>query len=347
MVRLCLVTLGLVCAGDARGDVRITDGAAYSSWPMIQAVSNRLVCVYSRGTKHAIEEGVRGAYVRTSDDAGETWSGETLLANDPDDCEVPIGKGLDADGAALFWVRCYSPKVKRHDLYRSVDGIRFERIASPKLDPLPMQITDIFKVPDGLMCLWFAGDYSDRPVNSWGTMTSSDNGRTWTQCTVERNLVRGEWPTEPSAVCLGDGRILVIARTEWTGKRLGQFQVVSRDWGRTWSRSRTNILDVKASTPSLILDRKSGRVFNYYYDRLNGLLRRRVARAEGIFDHPLEWPESEVLARGSDAPWESGNANATVCGERHVIAYYSGIAPVTDIYVHLTGGDHAIEVTTH
>ena len=36
-----------------------------------------------------------------------------------------------------------------------------------------------------------------------------------------------------------------------------------------------------------------------------------------------------------------------VCGERHVVAYYSGIASVTDVYVHLTGGGHAIEVLTH
>lgn len=318
----------------ASSDVtRLTDGRGYSSWPMIQSVGNRLVCIYSRGTKHSIEEGVRGASARTSDDGGATWSAETLLANDPVDCEVPIGKGLDGDGAALFWVRCYSPKAKRHDLYRTTDGVKFERIASPKLDPLPMQITDVFKVPGGLMCLWFAGDYSKNPVNSWGTLKSGDNGRTWTQRTVERGLVREDWPTEPSAVCLGDGRILVVARTEWTDGKKGQFQIVSRDWGRTWTRSRTNILDVKASTPSLILDAKTGTVHNYYYDRLNGLLKRRVAHVEDVFDRPTAWPESEVLVRGSDAPWESGNANATVLGGDHFVAYYSGRFPDTDVYV--------------
>ena len=339
IVGFAMSILGLVGAAGAGQDVRVTDGSGYSSWPMIQAISNRLVCVYSRGTKHDIGEGVRGAYVRTSDDFGATWSKEAPLANDPVDCEVPIGKGLDAAGAALFWVRCYGSKEKHHDLYRTADGVTFEKIAAPRLDPLPMQITDVFRVPEGLMCLWFAGDYSERPVNSWGTMLSTDNGRTWTQRTVERDLVRVDWPTEPSAVCLGDGRILVVARTEWTDGRQGQFQIISRDWGRTWLRARTNILDVKASTPSLILDPKNGLVSNYYYDRLKGLLRRRVVRAADIFDHPSDWPASEVLARGSDAPWESGNANATVCGGSHFVAYYSGHFPVTDVYVHRVRGD--------
>lgn len=36
---------------------------------------------------------------------------------------------------------------------------------------------------------------------------------------------------------------------------------------------------------------------------------------------------------------EFGNANATVCGGSHFIAYYSGHFPVTDVYVHRVRGD--------
>ena len=52
------------------------------------------------------------------------------------------------------------------------------------------------------------------PSHSWGTLTSRDNGATWTQTTIESGLTKAQWPTEPSAVYLGDGKILAIARTE-------------------------------------------------------------------------------------------------------------------------------------
>ena len=37
----------------------------------------------------------------------------------------------------------------------------------------------------------------------------------------------------------------------------------SNDGGATWTRARTNISDVNASTPSLVYDKASGLVFNY------------------------------------------------------------------------------------
>ena len=50
--------------------------------------------------------------------------------------------------------------------------------------------------------LWFAGDYGDKPTNAWGIVTSNDDGATWTQTTVESELPKNQWPTEPSAVYL-------------------------------------------------------------------------------------------------------------------------------------------------
>ena len=41
----------------------VESGMGYSSWPMIQAVGDRIVCVYSRGTAHSIVQGVRDAFV--------------------------------------------------------------------------------------------------------------------------------------------------------------------------------------------------------------------------------------------------------------------------------------------
>ena len=152
---------------------------------------------------------------------------------------------------------------------------------------------------------------------------------------IESGLTKDDWPTEPSAVYLGQGRILVIARTESSGVATtrAQFQMVSTDDGATWTRSKTNIGDVTASTPSLILDAQTGLLSNYYYQRGRGVLWRRVVAPDSVFDHPLHWPAPEAVAAGSRVTFDAGNVNATVIGGTHYLAFYSGQAPNTAILV--------------
>jgi len=310
----------------------VQDVSGYNSWPMIQAIGEKLVCTYSRGTKHTIGEDARAVYARRSVDGGKTWTAETTVADTPGYGEVTVGKGLDSTGAMLLWVRRIGKGEWHHDLYRTTDGETFTLLATPKLEVRPMQITDVFHVPEvGLMALWFAGNYSDKDVHSWGLVTSSDDGKTWVQTSVESKLSRLDWPTEPSAVYLGDGRILAVGRTEEGGK--SQFQMTSSDSGKTWSRARTNINDVKASTPSLILDPKTGMLANYYYERGTGILRRRVVAPESVFKQPRNWPASEAVGVGSAVTYDAGNANATVIGDTHYVSFYSGKAPDTAVMV--------------
>ncbi|MDO4573947.1 MAG: sialidase family protein [Planctomycetia bacterium] len=314
----------------------VQDVPGYNSWPVVQALGDKLVCVYSRGTAHTIDEDLRAVYARTSTDAGKTWSPETVVANTPGGGEVTIGKGLDSKGAMLLWVRRIG-KGWNHDLYRTTDGVTFTHLATPKFDVVPIQITDVFHVPKvGLMALWFAGKYDDNgPCHAWGTLTSSDDGATWTQHVVESELTREEWPTEPSAVSLGDGTILAVARSEMGGPTTvcSQFQMVSRDGGRTWKRFRTNIGDVLASTPSLIYDAATGLLSNYYYERGRGVLRRRVVRPDDVLERPLAWPASEAVALGSAVTFDAGNVNATFLGNTHFLAYYSGKGANTSVLV--------------
>jgi len=313
----------------------VQDVSGYNSWPMIQAIGDKLVCVYSRGKVHSIGDDERAVYARTSTDGGATWTAETVVANTPGYGEVEVGKGLDADGAMLLWVRRIGQDWN-HDLYRSTDGVTFTKVTTPPLDPQPMQITDVFAAPEvGLMALWFAGNYQDDTSHAWGTVTSGDNGATWSQTVVEAGLSKDDWPTEPAAVYLGNGRILCVARTEAGGvyTTRAQFQIVSTDSGKTWTRARTNIGDVTCSTPSLILDAATGLLSNYYYQRGKGVLWRRVVDPDRVFDHPLDWPAPEPIAAGSRVTFDAGNANATAIGDKHYVAYYSGQAPDTAVMV--------------
>lgn len=306
----------------------VQDVHGYNSWPLIQALGGKLVCVYSRGTAHSIGDDARAVYARTSADGGQTWTKETVVADTPHCGEVEVGKGLDANGAMLLWVRRIG-KEWNHDLYRTTDGVTFTRLATPKLAVTPMQITDVFSVPTvGLMALWFAGRYEDDQSHAWGTLTSRDNGATWTQTPIESGLTKAQWPTEPAAVYLGNGRILAIARTE---PGPFQFQMVSTDYGATWTRRTTNIGDIAASTPSLVLDAETGLLSNYYYQRGRGILRRRVVDPNAVFDHPLSWPASEAVATGSAIMFDAGNVNATALGGIHHLSFYSGKAPDTAI----------------
>jgi len=313
----------------------VQDVSGYNSWPMMQAIGKKLVCVYSRGSGHSIGEDARAVYARTSTDKGKTWTKETVVANTPGYGEVEVGKGLDSKGAMLLWVRRIG-KDWNHDLYRTTDGVTFELVTTPKLAVTPVQISDVFSVPKvGHMALWFAGNYKDDASHSWGKVVSSDNGASWTQTVIESKLTKDEWPTEPSAVYLGDGRILVIARTEGGGvyTTRSQFQMVSTDYGATWTRAKTNIGDVLCSTPSLIFDKETGLLSNYYYQRGRGVLWRRVVDPARVFGNPLNWPCPEAVAAGSRVTFDAGNVNATVIGGAHCLSFYSGKAPDTAVLV--------------
>ncbi len=338
MANLCWVTGQTtnsdLCKNCAKTYI-VQDVDGYNSWPMIQALGNKLVCVYSRGTAHDIGQDARAVYARTSTDNGRTWTEETVVANTLGYGESAIGKGLDGNGNMLLWVRRIG-KEWNHDLYRSKDGVKFERIATLRPSPMPMQITDVFVVPKvGLMALWFGENYTERKDKSWGTLVSRDNGKTWEQHIVESGLGKDEWPTEPSAVYLGKGRILAIARTELgdDNKEKSQFQMTSTDYEKTWQKAKTNINDILASTPSLVFDTKTGLLSNYYFYRGKGLLKRRIVNPNVVFNNPKAWPEPELVAKGSASTWDAGNANATAMKGMHYIAFYSGKDPDTSILV--------------
>lgn len=303
--------------------VCVQPAEGYNCWPMIQSVRGKLVCVYTSGMRHDPGERGRGTFARTSSDGGRTWSARVTVAQDPKKGQTPVAKGLDETGDMLVWVRCYGggPLMA---LYRTKDGSSFERVAEPALDKGPMmQITDVFRVPKvGLMSFWFGGSYADddRP-RRWGTMTSRDNGKTWEQRVCGENMRRADWPTEPSGFALDDGRIFCMARTEGT---TGQMQLTSLDSGKTWTVRHTNILDVKSSTPSLLYDAKTDVVYNYYYQRGPGKLKRRSARLADIFEHPEEWPVPETLVDDGGQEHHAGNVNATFLDGRQFVAWYTG-----------------------
>lgn len=314
----------------------IQDAPGYNSWPFIQIFKGGLVCTYSRGREHRIDEPCRGVFARCSWDGGRTWGGENVVVNTADACECAEAIGVDSDGALIQWVRCYGENYENchHDFYRSVDGLHFERLATVDCEPMPMQIMNPVLLPDGtLQSLWFHGYDKEQPTNSWGTFSSKDHGHTWTRRMIEDNLPIEELPTEPSAVYLGNGMMLAIARNDdWeTPSSNRQFQLQSTDSGQTWAKFKTNITDVLLSTPGVVYDAATGLVSNYYYERNQGWLKRRVMPLEKCWDHPLDWPAPQIVSQGSKVFADAGNVNVTSDGSTHYCSFYTGQAPQTNI----------------
>ena len=308
----------------------------YHSWPMLQYSGALLCCVYSSGTAHRIEESCRNTFLKISSDHGCSWSEAVPFSASADYGDVPVAKGCDGEGNGLFFIRRFpsrDPLGRHHDLYKVDKTGSVSLLAQLTLSPEPMQITDIFSVPGaGLMALYFATSYNEKG-NSWGVLTSCDDGRTWIQRTVEADLPLCELPTEPSAVYCGGGRIIAVARTENKGTDACQFQLESDDSGKTWRRSRTNIQDVSQSTPSLIFDPRTGLISNYYFERGKGLLKRRCTPLDAVWNASLCWSEPEILCRASQYEYHAGNVNAAGAADHHYIAFYSGTFSDTGVFV--------------
>ena len=82
-----------------------------------------------------------------------------------------------------------------------------------------------------------------------------------------------------------------------------------------------------------VFDSETNQIFNYYYWRGKGTLNCRVADADFIFDKPDQWADPVTVATGSQCPFDAGNVNATVLGSDHILAWYSGEFPHTEILI--------------
>ena len=135
----------------------------------IQAIGEKLVCTYRRGTAHTIGEDARAVYARTSVDRGKTWTAETTVANTLGYGEVTVGKGLDSTGAMRLWVRRIG-KSWNHDLYRTITGRQVGTHTNPKVaaagfrylrerrpsrtGPTPTPLVGIIEDPTDFLLIW-------------------------------------------------------------------------------------------------------------------------------------------------------------------------------------------------
>ena len=298
----------------------------YSSWSRLGVVGDTLICMYCRGLEHGdVDKGQ--LYVALSAN-GIIWTPKKLAIDTPNVRDCVTGGGNDENGNMLFIDRLGFPGSESayHEIYRTTDGMSYEKIAT-----LPSSVNlghcgDIVNIPTrGLMA--FFGCYGSQAAD-YGYILSNDNGVTWSRIVIE-NVVREERPMEMSAAYLGNGRILVVGRYEGNGES-HMWQLQSEDYGETWTKKATNI-GGNSNTPSIIYDNETQMVSLYIYNRSNGQLEYRECVIGDIWNNPTNWTTPTILAQGA-AGQDAGNVTTCVFNGHQIVSWYSGNAADTGIY---------------
>lgn len=299
----------------------------YTCWPRIGKVGGRLVNAYVKALQHNDpHNGVGAIYASTSTD-GINWTPSGKVIDTPNMRDGVTGCGNDADGNLIFIIRVgfFSNPNAYYEMYRTTDGVEFEKISTiPHTEPLG-HCGDIINIPTrGLMA--FFGTYGD--TRSWGYIVSEDNGASWNRVVVE-SVADGFCPMEMSAAYLGEGKILVVGRYEGKGSA-AMWQMESSDYGRTWTKKLTNI-EQYGNTPNIIYDAKSGKISLYIYNRSTGNLEYREIASDKIWGNPLGWPSATILAT-KNSGYDAGNVSACTFGNQQVATFYAGDSANTGIY---------------
>ena len=302
----------------------------YTCWPRIGKIGDMLVNVYVKALEHNDpHDGVGAIYASTSAD-GINWTTSGKVIDTPNMRDGVTGCGNDADGNLIFIIRVgfFSNPNAYYEMYRTTDGVKFEKISTiPYTEPLG-HCGDIINIPTrGLMA--FFGTYGD--TRSWGYIVSEDNGTTWKRVVVE-SVPDGDCPMEMSATYLGDGKILVVGRYEGGGSA-AMWQMESSDYGHTWTKKPTNI-EQYSNTPNILFDAESGKISLYIYNRSTGNLEYREVAADAVWNNPSGWPSATILATKNEGH-DAGNVSACVFGDMQVATFYAGDSANTGIYCYL------------
>lgn len=302
---------------------------AYTAWPFVGVVNNKLVCLYTRGLTHD-DNKTPSIFSKISSD-GIVWTLEKQIINTQGKRDTITGKGNNANGDLIFWNRVGVQGIGvKYQLYKTSDGVNITLVSEPTFTVEMGHVGDIISVPNvGLLA--FFNTYGNN--RKWGIVVSNDDGETWEQ-TVIQEVSKYECPTEISAVYLGNGKILAIGRRdaflEEENNKL--FQIQSNDYGNTWTILDTNILDSYFSTPSLVLKEEENKLYLYYFQRVVGALRLRENLATDVWDNPTNWANSSIIAYGTTDAENAGNVNAVAFNDIQVAAFYSGDEFNTGIY---------------
>lgn len=302
----------------------------YSAWSMFGIVDDKLICIYTVADAH---DSSNATIVYKTSKNGVVWSiAKPVPFETQSDVMGVTGVGNDNNGNLLLWVRNGAPALRAttHELYK-FDGATFSRISVPNFELRGGHIGDIISVPNVGLVAFYNTYINGNISRSWGMLKSTDNGLTWTQTPIETDLSKAECPVEIDAVYLGDGKILAMGRKDDYTGTMAMFQMQSTDNGNTWSKVYTNITDINASSPSILLDGENNELSLYYYDRGTGNCNLRRNAYTDVWDNPTNWNTPTLVSKGATGQ-DAGNVKAVEFNGNQICTYYSGNSTDCGIY---------------
>lgn len=307
--------------------VCIVSPKQYSAWPQIGSVGDMLLCIYTVADRHSATEA--RLYMKRSHN-GTQWTVPEEIFTEKSGVRGVTGLGNDSFGNLLLWFRDGSPGVLQTTLaLHKIDCHGISEVCKLDFALGGGHIGNIFKV-EGVGLFAFYNTYGLK--RSWGVLKSCDDGRTWQQMQIEAGVDKPECPVEIDGVYIGGGRILALGRKDSGEGNIAMFQICSSDFGKTWTKTYTNITDSLGSSPGLIFDSHAGKLFLYYLQRGTGELKRRVTDPAAVWTSPLRWSPPEILLAESARGEDTGNVKVMPLDNAHLAVYYAGTSETTGVF---------------
>ena len=141
-----------------------------------------------------------------------------------------------------------------------------------------------------------------------------------------------ECPVEMECAYVEGNKILALGRKDYEEGTMAMFQLQSCDGGETWTKEYTNITDSYGNSPSVICDKRTGKINLYYFVRFSGELRRRIVSFHEVWNSPQNWNDSELLVTEPYSGWHTGNVKTVAKNGAHICAYYAGTKTTTGVF---------------
>lgn len=279
----------------------IKEDLQYNCWPVIiRTNTNRFIVFYGSGERHKLGTTYgRKLCYKYSDNDGLTWSDEQVVLSNPLYDYTTYGAIALSNGHILCFVNAYASGVTP-DYYvmKSKDNgatfaevFRFSQSADPHIRAVGFPNVPV-EMDNGKLIASKNMSVSGKCGEAF--IFSSDNGDTWDESVIAVPVTAPSFqdiPYEIRVAYIGGGKLIAMGRND-----IGNlYQLISNDYGQTWSQHITNITDCTDGPAFPLYRQTDGTLTLYYTNRHSNTVNKRTVYAEDVFHDPSRWTDPVII----------------------------------------------------